>query len=99
MFILAAHWFRIFLHLENSIIQNLKKVKTGNIKSRVDKNSVCIRLSGEEKGKVNSAHHQSADMPGYGLVANAMSPDGIIEGMERKDPEGKSLSDVSTVAS
>ena len=26
-------------------------------------------------------------MPGFGLVANAMSPDGVIEGMERRFPE------------
>ena len=57
----------------------------------IDKNSVLYKILGEEEGKVNSAHHQSADMPGYGLVANAISPDGIIEGMERKEPEGKSF--------
>jgi putative glutamine amidotransferase len=56
----------------------------------IDKNSMLYKILGQQKGEVNSAHHQSADMPGYGLVANAMSPDGIIEGMERKEPEGKS---------
>jgi putative glutamine amidotransferase len=28
-------------------------------------------------------------MPGFGLVVNALSPDGIIEGMERREPEGR----------
>ena len=57
----------------------------------IDKNSMLHKILGREKGEVNSAHHQSADMPGYGLVANALSPDGVIEGMERKEPEGKSF--------
>ena len=48
------------------------------------------KIIGEEKGIVNSAHHQSVNIPGFGLVANAVSPDGVIEGMERKEPEGKS---------
>jgi putative glutamine amidotransferase len=30
-------------------------------------------------------------MPGDDLVVNAMSPDGIVEGMERKEAEGKSF--------
>ncbi len=50
----------------------------------VDTNSFLYQIVSEQKGEVNSAHHQSADMPGYGLVANSMSPDGIIEGMERR---------------
>jgi putative glutamine amidotransferase len=57
----------------------------------IDKNSVLYKILREKEGKINSAHHQSVDMPGFGLVANAMSPDGIIEGMERKEPEGKSF--------
>ena len=56
----------------------------------VDTNSILYKITGEESGIVNSAHHQSVDIPGEGLVANAVSADGIIEGMERRYPEGKS---------
>lgn len=55
----------------------------------IDANSELYKIIGEEKGEINSAHHQGVDMPGFGLVANAMSPDGIIEGMEKKDARGK----------
>ena len=57
----------------------------------IDTNSLLYEITGQEKGEINSAHHQSVDMPGYGLVANAMSPDGVIEGMERKEAKGKSF--------
>ena len=55
----------------------------------IDPNSQLYQITGEEKGWINSSHHQSVDIPGFGLVANALSPDGIIEGMERKEREGK----------
>jgi putative glutamine amidotransferase len=57
----------------------------------IDPNSALYKIIGEEKGEVNSAHHQSVDMPGFDLVVNALSPDGIIEGMERREPAGKSF--------
>jgi len=57
----------------------------------IDTNSALHKIIGEHSGTINSAHHQSVDMPGFGLVANALSPDGIIEGMERREPEGKSF--------
>lgn len=40
-------------------------------------------------GEINSSHHQSACMLGEGLVANSFSPDGIIEGIERKNLIGE----------
>lgn len=69
------------------------KFKEGNDREHsvdVDANSLLYKITGEEKGLVNSDHHQSVDIPGFGLVVNALSPDGIIEGMERREPEGKS---------
>ncbi len=72
---------------------NHAKFKEGNDREHVvdiDPNSLLHKIIGEGRGLINSAHHQSADIPGLGLVANALSPDGIIEGMERKEPEGKS---------
>jgi len=72
---------------------NHGKFKEGNDREHtvnIDPNSLLYKITGEENGLINSAHHQSVDIPGFGLVANALSPDGIIEGMERKEPEGKS---------
>ncbi len=56
----------------------------------IDKHSHLYKITGQEKGMINSAHHQATDMPGFGLVATAVSPDGIIEAMERREPEGRS---------
>jgi putative glutamine amidotransferase len=56
---------------------------------RVDNNSLLARITDEVEGKINSAHHQSADRVGKELVANCFSPDGVIEGIEWKEPEGK----------
>lgn len=72
---------------------NHGRFKEGNDRNHlvdIDPNSALFKIIGTEKGEVNSAHHQSVDMPGFGLVANALSPDGIIEGMERREPEGRS---------
>jgi putative glutamine amidotransferase len=72
---------------------NHEKFKDGNDRNHmveIDTNSELYKITGQEKGKINSAHHQSTDMPGYGLVANALSPDGIIEGMERKEARERS---------
>lgn len=53
---------------------------------QVDPSSWLYGLIGEEKGVINSNHHQSAEMIGNGLVVSAISPDGVIEAVERKDP-------------
>ncbi|MGN6495026.1 MAG: gamma-glutamyl-gamma-aminobutyrate hydrolase family protein [Agriterribacter sp.] len=51
----------------------------------VDPASWLYSIIGEEKGSVNSNHHQSADQVGKGLVVSAFSPEGVIEAIERKD--------------
>lgn len=56
---------------------------------QVDANSALKKIVTENFGEVNSAHHQSAAFVGKGLVANAMSAEGVIEGLEWLHPEGK----------
>ncbi len=55
----------------------------------VDSNSELAKIVGSSSGEINSAHHQSAELVAKGFVANAISKDGIIEGIERLKPEGK----------
>lgn len=52
---------------------------------QVDETSQLRSITGLSTGEVNSAHHQSAELIGKGLVANALSADGIVEGIERKE--------------
>lgn len=54
----------------------------------VDPNSFLKNIIGGTAGEVNSAHHQSAARIGTGLVCNALSPDGVVEGLERQDKNG-----------
>ena len=73
---------------------NHGKLKEGNDRHHfidIDPNSNLYKMIGDGRGEVNSAHHQSVDMPGMGLVVNALSPDGIIEGMERKTVDGSAF--------
>jgi len=57
----------------------------------VDPNSWLHGLVISEGGMVNSNHHQSADRIGEGLIVSAFSPDGVVEALDRKDPDGKSF--------
>lgn len=54
---------------------------------QIDPNSQLNMIVGASSGVINSAHHQGADRLGRGLVANALSADGVVEGMEREDPD------------
>lgn len=55
----------------------------------VDVNSNLNKIVNASVGEINSAHHQSAEIVGRGLVANAVTVDGVIEGLEWLRPEGK----------
>lgn len=43
-------------------------------------------IYGTAEISANSFHHQAPDEPGPGLVVTALSPDGVIEGLESADP-------------
>lgn len=53
----------------------------------VDANSLLNSITHRDHGIINSAHHQSAGIIGKGLVANSFSPDGVVEGIERKNAD------------
>lgn len=58
---------------------------------QVDANSELAKIVGGNSGEINSAHHQSAELVAKGFVANSISADGIIEGIERQKNEGKAF--------
>ena len=55
----------------------------------VDPNSELCSVVKTTTGEVTSVHHQSIDRIASGLVTNAISRDGVIEGAEWLNPEGK----------
>jgi putative glutamine amidotransferase len=55
----------------------------------IDVNSSLFRTVGVQSGEINSAHHQCADVIGKDLVVNAISIDGVIEGLEWQNPKEK----------
>lgn len=55
----------------------------------VDAASDLHKITREIKGEINSAHHQSAELIAPGFVANCLSSDGVVEGIERLDSNGK----------
>jgi putative glutamine amidotransferase len=54
-------------------------------------NSLLKSILGSDTGFVTSNHHQAILRLGKGLKINAQSPDGIIEGIEWKNSQGKSF--------
>ena len=54
-------------------------------------NSLLNQIAGIKRSVVNSAHHQSIDNIGKGLIINCTSDDGIIEGLEWADKTGKAF--------
>ena len=51
----------------------------------IAKNSLLHRITGALQLEVNSAHHQAVKDVAPGMVADAVAPDGVIEGVE--DPK------------
>jgi putative glutamine amidotransferase len=58
---------------------------------RIGRDSLLYGIAGEDRGEINSAHHQAIGVVGEGLSVNCRADDGTIEGIEWKDREGKSF--------
>lgn len=52
---------------------------------QVDTNSALHQIVENERGEVNSAHHQCADRVSKNLLVSALSVDGVIESLEWRD--------------
>ena len=57
----------------------------------IDLNSQLQKITAVTEGEINSAHHQSVNRVGVGLVANCFSAEGVIEGIERINPASHSF--------
>ena len=53
--------------------------------------SELAKIARVTTGEINSAHHQSVEVPADTLMVNALSEDGIVEGLEWKSPNAHSL--------
>lgn len=72
--------------MQNLPSEQLINVHIGNPdkthKVSVTKNSLLYLITENETAQVNSAHHQTIDKLGIGLMINAKSDEGLIEGLE-----------------
>lgn len=82
--------------LKGSLINDLETIRHVNHKKFEDsrdrehdvivfKGTLLYDIIKEEKGIVNSSHHQAIDRLGEGLMITSKSKDGIIEGIELAD--------------
>ena len=70
------------------------KLKNGRYRLHtvtLDTHSALYGMVREKKGIISSGHHQCVSAIGAGLKVTAMSPDGVVEAMEKKDPKAKSF--------
>lgn len=88
------------VYFKGTLIKDIEKEKgvnhrkiSGNIIRHHDINvktdSMLFEIVKEKIYSVTSTHHQAVDVPGDGLIVNAVSSDGITEGIEFADKTGK----------
>ena len=82
----------LIFDLEKQRNVNHKKIsdKENRLHSvNVNPDSLLYKIVCNKKGIVTSSHHQAIDRLGEGLIFNAKSDDGILEGIEYADKSGK----------
>ena len=74
-------------------MQDLNKVHKGSPDKshpvNIEPGTMLYDIIGSNQTQINSAHHQAIDKLGKGLLINARSDEGIAEGIERADKNGK----------
>ena len=78
-------------------IEDIRKVNHRKISPTEDRihyinifgDTLLSKILGVTETEVNSSHHQAADRTGEGLMINCRSADGIVEGLEYADKDGK----------
>ncbi|MEO8209809.1 MAG: gamma-glutamyl-gamma-aminobutyrate hydrolase family protein [bacterium] len=75
-------------------IRNVNHRKISKIEDRIHEikifdNTLLNEITGLNEINVNSSHHQAIDRIGEGLIVNAKSGDGVIEGLEYADKRDK----------
>jgi putative glutamine amidotransferase len=90
------------VYFKGNLISDLEKEKGVN-HSRISDNrikyhevnvipgSMLAQIVKENIAKITSTHHQAIDKPGEGLMINAISTDGVNEGIEYSDKSGKAF--------
>lgn len=89
-------FFRGSLIFDIEETRNVSHRKISKIKDRIHKihiikDSLLYDIIGLSETEVNSSHHQAIDRLGEGLMINAKSSDGIVEGIEFSDKKDKSF--------
>jgi len=76
-------------------VKNLNKIHKGEPDKshpvNIEPGTMLYDIVGSKQTEINSAHHQAIDRLGEGLVINARSDEGIVEGIERADSSNKSF--------
>jgi putative glutamine amidotransferase len=88
------------VYFKGNLISDLEKVRGVNHRKisdsevryhnvNIKEDSLLYNIMGVKAGLVTSTHHQAIDNAGEELVSNAISDDGIIEGIEYSDKKEK----------
>jgi len=87
-------YFRGSLIFDLEEIRNVNHRKISDAEDRIHSvnifgDTLLKEVVNEDKVDVTSSHHQSIDRLGEGLMTNAKSPDGVVEGIEYANKKGK----------
>ncbi len=87
------------IHYRGSLIFDLEKIRNVNHRKvspgedrlhnvNIFEHTLLHEITNEDSAVVTSSHHQAIDRIGEGLMINAKSDDGIIEGIEYQNKSG-----------